>query len=90
MIRQAAWVALHAEMSGHLGYERHAAQGRGSGNSRNGVTAKTAWTTAGPVELEVPRDRNGTFEPVTVPKGVRRLTDFVDITVAGSQCFAAG
>ena len=82
MIRQAAWAALHAEMSGHLGYERHAAQGRGSGNSRNGVTAKTAWTTAGPVELEVPRDRNGTFEPVTVPKGVRRLTDFDDMIMS--------
>ena len=69
MIRQAVEAALHAEMTDHLGYERHAPQGRGSGNSRNGVTAKTAWTTAGPVELEVPRDRNGTFEPVTVPKG---------------------
>ena len=56
MIRRAAWAALHAEMSGHLGYERHAAQGRGSGNSRNGVTGATAWTTAGSVELEVPRD----------------------------------
>ena len=39
------------------------------------MTSKTVQTTAGPVELEVPRDRNGTFEPVTVPKGVRRLTD---------------
>ena len=46
MIRQAVEAALHAEMSGHLGYERHAAQGRGSGNSRNGVTGKTVWAAA--------------------------------------------
>ena len=56
MIRQAVEAALHAEMSDHLGYERHSPQGRGSGNSRNGVTGKTVQTTAGPVELEVPRD----------------------------------
>ena len=82
MIRQAVEAALHAEMTDHLGYERHAPQGRGSGNSRNGVTGKTVQTTAGPVELEVPRDRNGTFEPVTVPKGVRRLTDFDDMIMS--------
>jgi putative transposase len=82
MIRQAVEAALHAEMSDHLGYERHSPQGRGSGNSRNGVTGKTVQTTAGPVELEVPRDRNGTFEPVTVPKGVRRLTDFDDMIMS--------
>ena len=82
MIRQAVEAALHAEMTDHLGYERHAPQGRGSGNSRNGVTGKTIQTTAGPIELEVPRDRNGTFEPVTVPKGVRRLTDFDDMIMS--------
>lgn len=82
MIRQAVEAALHAEMTDHLGYERHAPQGRGSGNSRNGVTGKTVQTTAGPVGLEVPRDRNGTFEPVTVPKGVRRLTDFDDMIMS--------
>ena len=74
MIRRAAWAALHAEMSGHLGYERHAAQGRGSGNSRNGVTGahgrprdQLSWRCRG--------TSGGMFEPVTVPKGVRRLTD---------------
>ena len=46
MIRQAVEAALHAEMTDHLGYERHAPQGRGSGNSRNGVTGKTVQTTA--------------------------------------------
>ena len=82
MIKQAVEAALQAEMADHLGYERHEAAGRGSGNSRNGTTAKTAQTTAGPVGLDVPRDRNGSFEPVTVPKGTRRLTDFDDMIIS--------
>lgn len=82
MIKQAVEAALHAEMTDHLGYEKHAAEGRGSGNSRNGLTGKTVQTTAGPVDLEVPRDRNGTFDPVTVPKGTRRLTDFDDMIIS--------
>ena len=82
MIKQAVEAALSAEMTDHLGYEKHAAEGRGSGNSRNGVMGKTVQTTAGPVDLEVPRDRNGTFEPITVPKGTRRLTDFDDMIIS--------
>jgi putative transposase len=82
ILKQAVEAALHAEMADHLGYDRHAPEGRGSGNSRNGVTGKTVQTTAGPVPLDVPRDRNGTFDPVTVPKGVRRLTDFDDMIMS--------
>lgn len=82
MIKAAVEAALHAEMADHLGYDRHALEGRGSGNSRNGVTGKTVQTTAGPVPLDVPRDRNGTFDPVTVPKGVRRLSDFDDMIMS--------
>lgn len=82
MIKQAVEAALHAEMTDHLGYDRHEAAGRGSGNSRNGTTPKTVQTTAGPVGLDVPRDRNGSFEPVTVPKGTRRLTDFDDMIIS--------
>ena len=82
MIKRAVEAALHAEMTDHLGYERHAAEGRGSGNSRNGLTGKTVQTTAGPVDLDVPRDRNGTFDPITVPKGTRRLTDFDDMIIS--------
>ncbi len=82
MIKQAVEAALRVEMTDHLGYEKHAALGRGSGNSRNGTTGKTVQTTAGPVDLEVPRDRNGTFDPVTVPKGTRRLTDFDDMIIS--------
>ena len=82
MIQQAVQAALAAEMTDHLGYERHAAEGRGSGNSRNGHTGKTVQTTAGPVELNVPRDRDGSFTPVTVPKGTRRLGEFDDMILS--------
>ena len=82
MIKAAVEAALRAEMADHLGYDRHDRVGRGSGNSRNGLTAKTVQTTAGPVGLEVPRERNGTFDPVTVPKGVRRLNDFDDMIMS--------
>ncbi|MCL4144740.1 UNVERIFIED_CONTAM: hypothetical protein GTU68_056343 [Idotea baltica] len=60
-------------MSQHLGYDRHASEGRGSGNSRNGTTPKTVTTEIGQVQLDVPRDRAGTFDPVTVAKHQRRL-----------------
>lgn len=64
---------LAAELTEHLGYERHAIDGRGSGNSRNGTFPKTVTTEVGEVELRVPRDRAGTFEPALVPHGTRRL-----------------
>jgi len=68
--------ALDEEMTEHLGYDKHAAAGRGSGNSRNGTRAKKVITDAcGQVEIEVPRDRNGTFEPVIVGKRKRRVSD---------------
>ena len=53
--------ALAEEMTAHLGYEKHDPAGRGSGNSRNGMTAKTLLTDVGAVGLAVPRDRNGSF-----------------------------
>lgn len=65
--------ALEAEMTEHLGYEAHDPIGYHSGNSRNGTRAKTVVTDIGPVELDVPRDRAGSFEPVIVAKRVRRL-----------------
>jgi len=64
---------LEVEMTEHLGYDKHAAEGDGSGNSRNGTRSKTVITEIGPVELDVPRDRAGTFEPQTVKKRQRRL-----------------
>jgi putative transposase len=82
MIKTAVEAALQGEMTAHLGYERYAAEGRGSGNSRNGSTSKTVATAAGPAEVSVPRDRAGTFEPVTVPKGSRRFTEFDDMVLS--------
>jgi transposase-like protein len=68
--------ALDEEMSEHLGYDKHDREGHGSGNSRNGARAKTVLTDAcGAVDIEVPRDRGGTFEPQIVKKRQRRLTD---------------
>jgi putative transposase len=74
--------ALAEEMTGHLGYEKHDPAGRGSGNSRNGVTGKTVLTDIGAVDLAVPRDRNGTFEPQIVRKGQTRLEGFNERIIA--------
>jgi transposase-like protein len=73
LVRRVLQTGLEVEMSDHLGYERHAVEGRNSGNSRNGSYPKTVTTEIGQVRLDVPRDRNASFEPVTVPKGQRRL-----------------
>jgi putative transposase len=73
MVRQVLQTGLNVELAEHLGYPPHAVEGRGSGNSRNGSYSKTVTTDIGPVEIDMPRDRLGTFEPVTVPKHVRRL-----------------
>ena len=68
--------ALAAELSMHLGYEKHAADGRGSGNSRNGSSSKRLKGEFGTVEIAVPRDRAGSFEPQLVPKGTTRFAGF--------------
>jgi transposase-like protein len=65
--------ALEAEMAEHVGYDKHDRAGRNGENSRNGTRAKTVLTEVGPVEIEVPRDRDGSFEPVIVRKRQRRL-----------------
>lgn len=70
--------ALGAELTDHLGYERGDPAGRGSGNSRNGVSAKTLLTEDGEVQIEVPRDRAGTFEPQLIGKGQTRFDGFDD------------
>jgi putative transposase len=64
---------LDAEMTEHVGYAPYERAGHGSGNSRNGTRAKTVLTDIGPVQVDVPRDRAATFEPVIVPKRQRRL-----------------
>jgi putative transposase len=74
--------ALDAELSDHLGYERGDPAGRGSGNSRNGRSGKRVHTDVGTVHIDVPRDRNGTFQPAIVPKGSTRLRGFNDRIIA--------
>jgi putative transposase len=68
--------ALKAELTADLGYEAGDPAGHGSGNSRNGAYPKTVLTELGAVELAIPRDRNGSFEPKLVPKGTSRLAGF--------------
>jgi putative transposase len=70
--------ALQAELTGHLGYEKHDPAGNNSGNSRNGVTRKKLKGEFGEIELETPRDRNGTFEPLMVERHQTRWTGFDD------------
>ena len=74
--KQVIEAALEEEMTEHVGYDKHAVEGRNGANSRNGTRVKRVLTdNAGPVEIEVPRDRDGSFEPVIVRKRQRRLTD---------------
>jgi putative transposase len=70
--------ALKAELTEHLGYEKHDPVGQGSGNSRNGKSRKTLKGDFGEIELETPRDRKATFEPKIVAKGQTRFTGFDD------------
>src|SRR5262245_53657525 len=74
--------ALEAEMTEHVGYERHDRAEHHSGNARNGTRTKTVVTDIGPVEVDVPRDRNGTFAPKIVRKRQRRLTGVDDLVVS--------
>jgi transposase-like protein len=73
MVRHVLQTGLEVELTEHLGYEPYDSIGHGSGNSRNGSYPKTVTTDIGEVELRMPRDRNGTFEPATIPKHQRRL-----------------
>src|SRR5512136_1882441 len=68
--------ALGAELTDHLGYEKGDPAGRGSGNSRNGSSSKTVLTEDGEIEIAVPRDRAGSFEPQLIGKGQTRFDGF--------------
>jgi transposase-like protein len=74
--------ALNAELDDHLGYPKHSPEGHGSGNSRNGHSPKTLKGDIGEVQIQNPRDRNGTFEPQLIRKGHTRLTRFDDQILA--------
>ncbi len=74
--------ALGAELSHHLGYPPGAAKPAEGGNQRNGKSGKTVLTEDGPLRIDVPRDREGSFEPILIPKHERRFTGFDDKIVA--------
>src|SRR4051795_5599792 len=74
--------ALDGELTDHLGYDKHDAAGRDGGNSRNGRRSKTVLTEVGPVEIDVPRDRDGSFEPKIVPKRQRRLSGVDELVIS--------
>ena len=78
LIKLTVETALNAELEEHLGYEKHAPQGRTTSNSRNGYSPKRLKGQHGEVLIEAPRDREGSFEPQIVRKGQTRLTKMDD------------
>lgn len=74
--------ALEPEMTDHLGYEKHAPEGNNTGNSRNGTTSKRIIDGDGQFEIDMPRDRNGEFEPKIVRKRQVRLPGFDEKALA--------
>ena len=74
--------ALEGEITDHLGYDKHDPAGKNGANSRNGARAKTVLTEVGPVEVVVPRDRDGSFEPQLVKKRQRRLSGVEDMVLS--------
>jgi len=74
--------ALEVEMEDHLGYAKHAPEGRDKGNSRNGTRSKTVLTEVGEVEIDVPRDREGSFGPQIVKKRQRRLSGVDELVIS--------
>src|SRR5680860_650416 len=82
MIKSVLERGMGAELTSHLGYERGDLAGHGSGNSRNGSTAKIIGTEVGDIGLDQPRDRNSTFASALVPKGARRLGGLEDMIIS--------
>ena len=78
LTKKVAERALSAEMEQHLGYAKHAPEGKNSGNSRNGKSSKKVRSVHGEIELDIPRDRNGSFEPQLIKKGDKQLNGFDD------------
>jgi transposase-like protein len=74
--------ALEGEITDHLGYDKHERSGSDSGNMHNGSRAKTVITDVGPVEITVPRDRDGSFEPKIVRKRQRRLSGVDEMVIS--------
>jgi putative transposase len=82
MIKTVLERGIETELTEHLGYEKGDPAGRTGGNSRNGSTPKTVTTEVGPVRLDVPRDRDGSFTPRLVPRGERRVGGLTDVIIS--------
>ncbi|WP_250506853.1 IS256 family transposase, partial [Bowdeniella massiliensis] len=82
LVKAALERGLQAELTSHLGYEKGAADAAAHANSRNGTTSKTVHSEVGPITLDVPRDRDGSFSPRLVPKGQRRLGGLDDMIIS--------
>jgi putative transposase len=82
LVQQTLEAFLELELEEHLGYEKHDPSGRGTGNSRNGTTAKTVRGDFGEVRIETPRDRNGSFDPKLVPKRQTSVGNFTDLIIS--------
>ena len=82
MVKRVLEAGLAVELTDHLGYEKGDPAGQGSGNSRNGSTPKRLGTEIGDVDLDTPRDRNGSFEPRLVAKGQRRVGGLSDMIIS--------
>jgi putative transposase len=87
LIRNVVEASLKVELTNHLGYEKHAPEGRNSGNSRNGHSKKRLKGNQGELEIAIPRDRNASFEPQLIEKGQTRFTAFDEQILA---CYARG
>ena len=82
LVKAALERGLQAELTSHLGYEKGSSEAPKHANSRNGTTPKTVESEVGPIELDVPRDRGGSFTPRLVPKGQRRLGGLDDMIIS--------
>ncbi len=77
---------MEKEIDAHLGYDKHSQEPKETENRRNGYSDKTVQTTKGPIELKIPRDRNGDFDPKVVPKHKRDITSIEDRIIAMYAC----
>src|SRR5688572_3891341 len=73
---------LKAELTDHLGYDKHSVDGKNTGNSRNGSSSKIIKTSSGELQIEIPRDRNNSFEPVIIPKRQRVIDKIENVVVS--------
>lgn len=87
LLKTVVETAMNSELDEHLGYEKHSVAGNNTGNSRNGYYSKTLKSSSGEVDIQVPRDRNGEYEPQFIEKGQSRLEGFDEQILA---CYARG